>query len=232
MGETEQEKLRLLGAIFDLDGVLTDTSEMHFQAWKRLADEEGISFNREDNEALRGVSRRESLIRLLDGREYPEEKIHEMMDRKNRYYQEMIAGLTPENLLPGARPLLESLKIRGVKIAIGSASKNARAVIEKLGIANLVDAVSDGHSVRRQKPAPDLFLHAAGQLGLLPSECVVFEDAEAGVAAALSGGFWTVGIGPEERVGDAHLVLPGLADITWEELAARFQNKFMALKSG
>jgi kojibiose phosphorylase len=177
---------------------------------------------------LRGVSRRESLLRLLGNRVLSEEKMMEMMARKNRYYQESIAGLTPADLLPGARGLLEELRAAGVKIAIGSASKNARTVIEKLGIAELVDAVSDGFSVERQKPAPDLFLHAAGQLGVPPEHCVVFEDAEAGIQAALAAGMWAVGIGPRGRVGNAQLVLPDLVGVTWagvcEQLARAPQN--------
>jgi kojibiose phosphorylase len=211
-------KFPILGAIFDLDGVLTDTSEHHYLGWKRLADEEGLPFDRQTNEALRGVSRRESLNRLLRGEPVPEEKMQALMERKNRYYQESIAALTPQNLLPGARELLEDLGDLGVKIAIGSASQNARAVIERLGIAGLVDAISDGNSVARQKPAPDLFLHAAEQLGVPPEQCVVFEDAEAGILAALAAGMWAVGIGPLERVGAAYLVLPGLEGVTWKSL--------------
>jgi kojibiose phosphorylase len=210
----------ILGAIFDLDGVLTDTSELHYQAWKRLADEEGFPFSREDNEALRGVPRRDSLLLLLKGSPLPEERLHELMERKNRYYQEAIANLSPENLLPGARSLLEEIRAGGVKIAIGSASQNARPVIEKLGILPFIDAISDGYSVQRQKPAPDLFLHAASQLDLLPGQCIVFEDAEEGIAAALAGGMWAVGIGPKARVGAAHLVLPGLEGRSWESILA------------
>ena len=196
--------------IFDLDGVLTDTAEYHFRGWKRLADEEGIPFTREDNEALRGIPRRDSLLKVLKGRHYPEEKIQEMMERKNNYYLEFIREISPRDLLPGARELLEEIRAAGLKSAIGSASKNAGEVLDRLGIRSLLDAVSDGYSVQRQKPTPDLFLHAAGQLGLPPAVCVVFEDAAAGVEAALAGGFHTVGIGPVERVGQAELVLPNL----------------------
>jgi beta-phosphoglucomutase len=196
--------------IFDLDGVLTDTAEYHYRGWKRLADEEGIPFTREDNEALRGISRRESLLILLKGRTYPEAKLQEMMRRKNNYYLEFIREITPHDLLPGARELLEEIHATGLKSAIGSASKNAKDVINRLGIHSLLDAISDGYSVERQKPAPDLFLHAAQQLGLPPAECVVVEDATAGVEAALAGGFHTIGIGPQERVGQAELVLPSL----------------------
>jgi kojibiose phosphorylase len=218
-----QPAFPIQGAIFDLDGVLTDTSELHYQAWKRLADEEGLPFNRKDNEALRGIPRRESLLLILKGRELPEEKIQELMRRKNHYYQESIQNLTPGDLLPGAPQFLRDVRSNGVKIAIGSASKNARAVIDKLGIGSLIDAISDGNSVNRQKPAPDLFLHAASQLSVEPHHCVVFEDAESGVAAALAGGMWAVGIGPQSRVGEAHLVISGLNEVTWPDLLERLQ---------
>jgi len=209
------------GVIFDLDGVLTDTSEFHYQGWKRLADEEGIPFDRQANEALRGVSRRDSLLLLLGDRPATEEQIQEMMARKNRAYQELIERVTSDNLLPGAQDLLAELQAAGIKVAIGSASKNARTVIERLGIADRVDAVSDGYSVERHKPAPDLFLHAAAQLGLPTGQCVVVEDAASGVEAALAAGMWVVGLGPVERVGAAHVVLPSLEGVSWAALQAR-----------
>ncbi len=199
--------------IFDLDGVLTDTAEYHYRAWKRLADEEGLPFTREDNEPLRGVARRESLMLLLKGRVYPEEKIQEMMARKNNYYLEFIKEIAPRDLLPGAKELLEEIHAAGLKTALGSASKNAGEVVDRLQIRSLLDAISDGCSVERQKPAPDLFLHAAAQLGLPPAQCVVVEDAAAGIGAAKAGGFRTVGLGPRERVGDADAVLPSLEGV-------------------
>ncbi len=206
------------GFIFDLDGVLTDTAEYHYLGWKRLADEEGIPFDRKDNEALRGIPRRESLMLILKGRQYPEEKIQEMMERKNRYYVELIQKVTPADMLPGALDLLHEIRAAGLKIAIGSASKNTCEVVEKLGITPLVDAISDGYSVEKQKPAPDLFLHAAGQLGLPPLVCVVVEDATAGVQAARAGGFHSIGLGPPERVGMADLVFPSLEGVNLEEI--------------
>jgi beta-phosphoglucomutase len=209
------------GVIFDLDGVLTDTSDFHYQGWKRLAGEEGIPFDRQSNEALRGVDRRGSLMRLLAGRSVTEEQIQEMMARKNRYYQELLQGVTPGNLLPGALELLKELRAAGAKIAIGSASKNVRTVIEKLGIGDWVDAIADGFSVERHKPAPDLFSHAAAQLGLPPDQCLVVEDAASGVEAALTAGMWVVGLGPSGRVGAAHVVLPSLEGVRWAELLER-----------
>ena len=204
--------------IFDLDGVITDTAEYHYRGWKRLADEEGLPFSREDNEHLRGVPRRESLMLILKDRVYPEEKILEMMERKNNYYLAFIKEITPRDLLPGAKELLQEIRAAGLKNALGSASKNAGEVIERLGIRDLFDAISDGFSVERQKPAPDLFLHAAGQLGILPAECVVVEDAAAGIEAAIAGGFRSVGLGPRERVGRAEVVFPNLAGVHLEDL--------------
>ena len=183
------------GFIFDLDGVLTDTAEFHYRAWQRLADEAGLPFDRQANEALRGVSRRESLLLILGERQYSEAALQEMMDRKNRYYVELIQTITPKDLLPGVVELLDELRQSGIKIAIGSASKNARTVIEKLGIADRVDAIADGYSVDQPKPAPDLFLYAATQLGLDPAQCVVVEDAPVGIEAAIAAGMGTIGLG-------------------------------------
>ncbi len=201
--------------IFDLDGVITDTAEYHFQAWKKMADEEGYPFSREDNEALRGVSRRESLNRLLKGRLIPEEKALELMDRKQRYYVELLESITPNDLLPGVINFLDEAKAAGLKVGLGSASRNARTVLTKLGVLERFDALGDGYSVVNTKPAPDLFLWTAGRLNVYPPNTIVFEDAEAGIEAALRGGFWTVGIaghtaGGQERVKAAHITLPDL----------------------
>lgn len=213
-------KREIKAFIFDLDGVITDTAEYHYQAWKRLADEENIPFAPEDYDQLRGVSRRRALELLLGEHltKYSEEQILEMMDRKNGYYQKLLTLLTRENFLPGIPKLLKDLKNRGIKIAIGSASKNTRTILSRLGVLDEFDAISDGYSAHRAKPAPDVFLHAAKLLGLKPEECVVVEDAEAGVEAALQGGMITVGIGPKERVGKAHYCYPTTAEIDVNEI--------------
>ncbi len=210
--------------IFDLDGVLTNTSEYHYRAWKRLADELGVPFDRQRNEALRGVPRRRSLELLLDGMETSEAQIEEWMARKNDYYVESIQQMTPTDLLPGALGLLQELQQMGIKAGVGSASKNARTVLEKLELWDYLDAVSDGNSVTRQKPAPDLFIHCAGQLGVEACETAVAEDAAAGVAAALAGGFWAIGLGPEERVGQAHVIFPDLEGVRWQDISAALEN--------
>ena len=213
------------GFIFDLDGVITDTAEYHYRGWKRLADEEGLLFSREENELLRGIPRRESLMLIVKDHIYPEEKIQEMMERKNGYYLDFIKEISPRDLLPGAKELLEEIRAAGLKNALGSASKNAGEVIERLGIRSLFDAISDGHSVEHQKPAPDLFLHAAGQLNLSPAECIVVEDAAAGIEAARAGGFWSVGLGPPERVGKADALFQDLSGVHLTDLLKVFEAK-------
>ena len=206
--------------IFDLDGVLTDTAEYHYRAWKRLADEEGLPFDRQTNEQLRGVSRQRSLEILLAGRKVTEEQFREMLDRKNQYYRELLHHLGPEDLLPGALPLVRALREAGVKVAIGTVSKNAPLIVERLGLDREVDLVADGHSVERSKPAPDIFLYAALHLGVPPERCVVVEDAAAGIDAALAAGMWAVGLGPAERVGHAHVRFPNLQQVALDTFVA------------
>jgi kojibiose phosphorylase len=203
----------LKAVIFDLDGVLTDTAEYHYHGWQRLADEEGYPFSREHNELLRGVSRQRSLEILLDGTAVDPERFEEMLARKNRYYTEMLTEISPDDLLPGIPALLDELEAAGIRMAVGSASKNARTVLEALDILHRFEIVADGNSVGLAKPAPDLFLYAAREMGLEPYDCVVVEDAESGVDAALTGGFGTVGIGPATRVGHAHLQLEGSCEV-------------------
>jgi beta-phosphoglucomutase len=210
--------MEIKGFIFDLDGVLTDTAEFHFQAWKRLADEEGIPFTRDDNEALRGVSRRESLNLMLQGRQITEIQAQEWMERKNNYYRQLLAQMSPEDILPGVCDLLHDLHVAGYKVAVASASKNARDVMQSLNLLEEIDVLCDGSSVQRAKPAPDLFLFAAQQLGLPPAACVVVEDAEAGVEAALAAGMRCIGLGPAQRVGKAQLVLPNLDGVALKEI--------------
>jgi len=205
--------------IFDLDGVLTDTSEYHYRAWKHLADDEGIPFTREENdEHLRGVDRRDSLMYIIRGRNYSEDQIQEMMDRKNRYYTDMIKTMTPNDLVPGGRELLQEIRDAGIKIAIASASKNCRTVVEHLDIMKYLDGLADGYSVTNGKPAPDIFIYAAGNVNIPTSESLVIEDADAGVEAAKRGGMQALGIGPQERFHRADKVLPTLANKHLQDL--------------
>jgi beta-phosphoglucomutase len=205
--------------LFDLDGVLTDTSEYHYRAWKRLADEEGIPFTRQENdEHLRGVSRRDSLMYIIRGRHYTEDQIQEMMDRKNRYYIEMIKSMTPNDLVPGGQVLLQEIRDAGIKIALASGSKNARTVLERLDIMKYLDGIADGYSVLNGKPAPDLFVFAAGTVNTPTSDCLVIEDADAGIEAAKNGGMQALGIGPQDRFHRADKVLPDMANKHLQDL--------------
>jgi len=210
--------------IFDLDGVITDTAEFHFLAWKQLADEEGLPFTRADNEQLRGVSRRESLNRMLKGRPIDEVTAESWMERKNNYYRKYLETITPEYALPGVFAFLDEARAAGIKLGIGSASKNARDVLARLKLLERFDAVGDGYSVVNTKPAPDLFIWVAGRLNVPPPQAVVFEDAEAGIEAALAGGFWTVGIGTA-NVQKAHVVTSGLGAVTMGDVLRRIQVK-------
>ncbi|MGH2625485.1 MAG: beta-phosphoglucomutase, partial [Anaerolineales bacterium] len=194
--------------VFDLDGVLTDTAERHYLAWKKLADDEGIPFTREENEALRGVSRRESLRRLLKGRTVSEVEAQALMARKNAHYVASIRQVTPSDLLPGVAGLLREIRQAGMAIAVASSSRNAGQVIEALGLQTWIDVLCDGSSGEQSKPAPDLFLEAARRLGVPPTECVAVEDAAAGIEASRRAGMRTLGVGPAARVGEADLVLP------------------------
>jgi len=205
--------------IFDLDGVLTDTSEYHYKAWKQLADEEGIPFTKQENdEYLRGVSRRESLMYIIRGRTYSEAQIQEMMDRKNRYYTEMIKSMTPQDLVAGGRDLLSEIRNAGIKVAIASSSKNCHTVLERLDILSYLDGIADGYSVVNTKPAPDLFVYAAGIVQVPTPACLGVEDADAGIEAIKTAGMQALGIGPEERFHRADKVLPTLASLHLEDM--------------
>jgi beta-phosphoglucomutase len=198
------------GLIFDLDGVLTDTEEFHYRSWQRLADELGIPFSRAAGNELRGRSRDHALDLFLAERRVEREEREGLLARKNEYFLAQIADLGPDHLAPGALRLLREAQAEGVRLALASSSRNARLVCRRLGILDLFGAFVDGCSGLRPKPWPDAFLWAAGRLGLAPADCVVVEDSAAGVEAALAGGLRVVGLGPAERVGAAHLVLPGL----------------------
>lgn len=197
---------------------MTDTAEYHFLAWKRLADEENLPFSRSDNELLRGVSRRASLELILKGRERSEAQMQMLMDRKNSYYRAYLEEISSANLLPGALKLLQRLQALQYRLALASASRNAKTVVNRLGIESYFEVIADGNSVKKTKPAPDLFLYAARQLSLPPQACLVVEDAEAGITAAKAAGMVTIGIGPPERVGAADYLYPSVAAIKLEDI--------------
>jgi len=210
------------GVIFDLDGVLVSTDEFHYLGWKRLAEEEGIPFGREVNARQRGVSRMESLEVMLEKapRAYSREEKLAMAERKNRYYCEFLAGLTPADVLPGAREILRALRARGLKVAVGSSSRNTPAIMEHTGLLDEVDAVADGNDITASKPDPEVFLIAARRLGLAPGECLVVEDAPAGVEAARRGGMAVFAIDAHGLLADVPCRAASLGGVTVEDLLA------------
>jgi len=200
--------------IFDLDGVIVDTAKYHFLAWKRLADQLGINFTLDDNERLKGVSRMATLDIILEigGKNFPDPEREKLANQKNSWYVEYISRMTPEEILPGALEFVTDLKSEKFKVALGSASKNTPMILSRVGMTDLFDAVADGNSVHKAKPDPEVFLTAASLLGVEPERCIVFEDASAGVEAALNAGMICVGIGDKKILGEAHHV-DGLKDM-------------------
>lgn len=206
------------GFLFDLDGVIVDTAKYHFLAWKRLADELSIDFTLEDNERLKGVSRMASLDIILEigNKKLSAEDKVAIATRKNDWYVDYITKMPANEILPGALEFMQKAKETGIKIALGSASKNAQTILDKLNISDYFDAIISGNEVAQAKPDPEVFLKGAEELGLQPDECIVFEDAEAGIEAAINGNMKSIGIGSSEILGKADLVVDGLHDISVE----------------
>lgn len=212
--------IKMKSVIFDLDGVLVSTDELHYQAWKRLAAEQGISgFTRADNERQRGVSRMESLEVVLEKspRPFTAEEKAELAERKNRYYVEMLAQLDERAALKGVTAVLAMLRQKKVPLAVGSASKNTLLILQKTGLDIYFDQVSCGLDITHSKPHPEVFLAAAAKLKTAPEQCVVVEDAAAGIAAAKAAGMKSLGVGPYYASLGADYAAPDLsAAIAWE----------------
>ncbi|MBW9171418.1 beta-phosphoglucomutase [Clostridium estertheticum] len=206
--------------IFDLDGVLVATAKYHYLAWKRLAKELNIEFSIEDNERLKGVSRMNSLDIILDigGLTLDNDAKIKLADKKNIWYVEYISKLTPADILPGVIDFLESIKINGLKIALGSASRNSMLILKNLKLTDYFDAIIDGTKVSSTKPNPEVFLKGALALNTPPCQCIVFEDAQSGIDAAINAGMYCIGIGSKNILKKANLVLSGFSDMTFDKL--------------
>ncbi len=210
----------LKGCIFDLDGVIVDTAKYHFMAWRRLAKELGFEFTLENNEALKGVSRMASLEILLrtGGVTVTDQEKEQLAARKNGWYVEFISGMTPDEILPGSIGLLKALRTEGILTAIGSASKNAGMILDGIRLREMFDVIVDGNKIHKAKPDPEVFLRGAEEMGLTPSSCIVFEDAQAGIEAAIAGGMKCVGVGNPDLLSRADIVIPNLKKITIKQL--------------
>ena len=204
--------------LFDLDGVVVDTAKYHFIAWKALANELGFEFTIDDNERLKGVSRMKSLEILLEigGMQFSEAEKLAMAEKKNTLYVSYIEKMTPEETLPGVERFLIELRNRGIRIALGSASKNAPLILDRIRLTHLFDEVVDGNSITEAKPNPEVFLKGAEKLKVSPENCVVFEDAIAGIEAARNANMRCIGIGEPETLSKADLVIPGFIGFSVE----------------
>jgi beta-phosphoglucomutase len=206
--------------IFDLDGVIVDTAVYHYKAWKRLANELGFDFTEEQNEKLKGVSRTRSLDLILQWGDVvkTDAEKEELATRKNNWYVDMINQMQPGEILPGAREFVQACRDAGIKTALGSASKNSMSILEKINMVAMFDAIIDGNKVSKPKPDPEVFLKGAEELNIAPADCVVFEDAIAGIEAAINGGMKAVGIGSAQILVGANLVIKGLDEMSLERL--------------
>ena len=202
------------GVIFDLDGVLVKTDDMHYRAWSKIARDENIYFDNEINDRLRGVSRYESLNIVLERakKDYNLQQIKEMAEKKNDLYRKYISELSSLDRLPGVDNLLSVLKEKEMKIAVGSSSKNADYIIGRIGLSQYFDSVITGNEVKKSKPDPEIFNLAAEAMRLKPQECVVVEDAESGIEAAKNAGMKVIGIGSKNALKNADIVISGLEE--------------------
>lgn len=211
---------KIEACLFDLDGVIVDTARYHYLAWRRLANELGFDFTEEQNERLKGVSRVRSLEILLEigNKSVDQETFDALAAKKNAWYVDSIKQMEPSEILPGAKAFLEALRQASIKIALGSASKNAGLILGNIGLIKHFDAIIDGTQTSKAKPDPEVFLLGAQALGKDPAACVVFEDAAAGVDAAKAAGMRVVGIGHANNLGHADLVITGLDQVSVERL--------------
>lgn len=206
--------------IFDLDGVIVDTALYHYKAWRRLANELGFDFSLSQNEELKGISRIDSLNIILGWGSITKtpEEIELLAAKKNAWYAEMINKMTSKEILPGAKEFLTLIKAHHYLTALGSASKNSATILNRIGLSDFFDVIVDGNSVSKSKPDPEVFLTGAEHLGVEPTQCVVFEDAIAGIDAAKRGQMKAVGIGDKEVLQHADLVISGLQEMTLKKL--------------
>ena len=207
---------QIKACLFDLDGVVVDTAKYHFIAWRELAQELGFDFTEADNERLKGVSRVRSLEILLEigGIELDDEKKEQLAAKKNENYVGYIRQMKPDEILPGVEDFLSELRKNGILIALGSASKNAPLILKQIGLTHLFDAIIDGNSVSKAKPDPEVFLKGAEALNVAPTDCVVFEDAQAGIEAARNAGMHVIGVGHPDNLKNADFVIPGFEEMT------------------
>lgn len=213
------------GFVFDLDGVITDTAKYHYIAWKELASEIGIEIDLKFNEQLKGISRMDSLERILTlgnkNDAYTEVEKEALATKKNTHYVQLLQSLTPDDLLPGVKTFLDEAKAKNIPCAIASASKNAPLILDKLGVMQDFDTIVDPATLKKGKPDPEIFIQAALALGIEPAEAVGFEDAQAGIDGIKAAGMYAVGVYSGEELHGADVIVEKLTDLNIDELLAK-----------
>lgn len=207
--------MEVKAVIFDLDGVIVSTDEYHYQAWKSISDKENIYFDRSINNRLRGVSRAESLEIVLEkaNREYAQAEKEVLLEEKNNIYKDLLKNLSSSDILSGVNEVLDYLKSNNIKVAIGSSSKNTSLILQKIGLLNSFDVIVDGTMIKKSKPDPEVFIMAADKLNALPEECIVVEDAKAGVEAAIAGNMKVAAVGDAIKCNKANFNLENLTNL-------------------
>jgi len=218
--------VKIKACLFDLDGVIVDTARYHYIAWKQIADELGFYFSEDDNERLKGVSRMQSLDILLEVGKIGLDENSKLLlaEKKNRIYIDYVSRMTEAEILPGVTDFLYQLRSNQIRIALGSASKNAPMILERINLKEKFDAIIDGNKVSNAKPDPEVFLKGAFELGVKPEECLVFEDAQAGIEAAQNAGMFTIGVGLEENLRGADHIIHGFQELNIEKLRSWYSN--------
>ncbi len=218
---------QITACIFDLDGVIVDTAKYHYQAWHQLALKLDLPFNEQENEKMKGISRMDSLEMMLKlgDREYSDIDKQKYCAAKNTWYLDLVSDMDKSEILPGIVEFIDHLKKENIKIALGSASKNARRILALVGLTDSFDEIVDGNDVIKSKPDPEVFVKGAGLLGTKPQHTIVFEDSAKGIDAAIAGSFKTVGIGSPDHLGHADIVVENLVNTSIFDLSKRLESK-------
>jgi beta-phosphoglucomutase len=215
-----------MGFIFDLDGVIVDTAHFHYRAWKQIASQLGFELTLEHNESLKGVSRVASLQKIAEWAQVSlsQAESERLMHQKNEEYLGYVSQMSSQDILPGVKDFFEQLPSLGIKTALGSASKNATTILQKVGMLDCFDAIVDGTAVTLAKPDPAVFLLAAERIQASPQDCVVFEDSMAGIEAAYRAGMYSVGVGDASQLKGANRVIPGFLEVSAQEILEAMEN--------
>ena len=221
------DNFEIKGLIFDLDGVIADTAHLHYKAWCEIGQQWGFNLSISQNEELKGISRKDSIIKIANwaGRNLSEAELEDLAKKKNEKYLKFCKNMGTGDILPGVYDFIIACGEKGLKLAVGSASKNAKIILQKLGIDDLFSIIVDGNMVEKSKPDPEVFLKGAEILNLKPNSCVVFEDSQAGIQAAINAGMFSVGVG-QKHLESCNYMIENFNGLSPEKLISKLSNPF------